>query len=98
MSDDHSRLIRLEEAKKAFSHELEAVKDAASRRESKLDKIQQEIERSRMYRETMCKDCMARINDLELRVRSLENAKYYMLGATGVVTFISSIAAQFILR
>lgn len=98
MPDDHSRLVRLEEARKMFAQELETFKDAADRREGKLDKIQNEIERNRMFRETMCRECLARIEDLEVRVRSLESTKFYMLGATGVITFISSIIAQFIIR
>lgn len=98
MPDDHSKIIRLEEAKIAFSHELEEVKKDAKRRESKLDDIKLELAKSTSYRSTVCTNCLARLDNLELRVRSLENSKFYWLGANAVIVFLTSLLGTALIK
>lgn len=96
MLDDHSKLIRLETEKEAFEHTLEEMRLGAQRREQKLDDLRRDVDRSLVFKETTCKGCIQRLENLELRVRALENTKFYWVGAIAAVSFISSLLAKFI--
>ena len=94
MSDDHSRIARLEEGIKSVCHTLDEIKEAALRREQKIDSISDEYFRFKEHRESVCRPLHARLDDLELRVRALESFKWKALGAIGVITFLASLLAQ----
>ena len=94
MSDDHSRIARLEEGIKSVCHTLDEIKEAAQRREQKMDSIADEYVRFKEHRESVCHPLHVRLDDLELRVRALEAFKWKALGAIGVITFIASSLAQ----
>lgn len=96
MSDDHSKIVRLEEGIKAVCKALDDIKAAAERREQKIDSIANGHIRFEEHRESVCQPLHARIDDLELRVRALEAFKWKALGAIGVITFIASSLAQFL--
>lgn len=96
MSDDHSRIARLEEGIKSVCKALDDIKAAAERREQKMDSIVNEYVRFKEHRESVCQPLHARLDDLELRVRALEAFKWKALGAIGVITFIASSLAQFL--
>ena len=96
MGDDHSKIVRLEEGIKAVCKSLDEIKAAAERREQKMDSIADEYVRFKEHRESVCRPLHARIDDLELRVRSLEAFKWRSLGSIGVITFIASSLAQFL--
>ena len=94
MSDDHSRIARLEEGIKSVCHTLDEIKEAATRREQKMDSLTDEYVRFKEHRESVCHPLHIRIDDLELRVRALESFKWKALGAIGVITFLASSLAQ----
>ena len=94
MSDDHSRIARLEEGIKSLCHTLDEMKDAATRREQKMDSIADEYVRFKEHRESVCRPLHIKLDDLELRVRALEAFKWKALGAIGVITFLASSLAQ----
>lgn len=105
MSDDHSRIARLEEGIKSVCHTLDEMRADALRRESKMDSIAQEYVRFKAHREDVCKplharidklgaDCAERFEGLDVRVRALEAFKWRAVGAVGVITFIANLVAQ----
>lgn len=94
MPDDHSKLIRLEAEKEAFFHALDEIKENARRREQKIDELRRDVDRSLNFKETSCKSCIQRLENLELRIRALENTKFYWLGAIAAVSFIASFIAK----
>lgn len=94
MSDDHSRIARLEEGIKSVCHTLDEMKEAASRREQKMDSIADEYVRFKEHRESVCRPLHVKLDDLELRVRALEAFKWKALGAIGVVSFMANILAS----
>ena len=96
MSDDHSRIARLEEGIKSVCKTLDDIKAAAERREQKMDSIANEYVRFKERRESVCQPLHARLDDLEFRVRALEAFKWRSLGSIGVITFIASSLAQFL--
>lgn len=105
MSDDHSRIARIEEAQKSILRTLDEMHADALRREAKMDSIAQEYVRFKAHREDVCqplharldklgKDCDERFEGLDVRVRALEAFKWRAVGAVGVITFIANIVAQ----
>ena len=96
MPDDHSKLIRLEAEKEAFLHALDELKENARRREQKIDELRRDVDRSLNFKETSCRSCIQRLENLELRVRALENTKFYWLGAIAAVSFAASLIAKII--
>lgn len=94
MSDDHSRIARLEEGIKSVCHSLDQMRADALRREEKIDSMMGEYVRFKEHRETVCRPLHVRLDDLELRVRALESFKWRAVGAVGIVTFITNIVAQ----
>ena len=71
MSDDHSRIARLEEGIKSVCHSLDEMKQAAQRREQKMDSIADSYVRFKEHRESVCRPLHKRLDELDLRaVRS----------------------------
>lgn len=96
MSDDHSRIARLEEGIKSVCKTLDDIKAAAERREQKMDSIANKYTRFEARSDSMCKPLNEKIKNLELRVIDLESFKWKAIGAIGVITFIASSLAQFL--
>lgn len=105
MSDEPSRIARLEEVQKSILHTLDEMRADALRRESKMDSIAQEYVRFKAHREDVCKplharidklgaDCAERFEGLDVRVRALEAFKWRAVGAVGIITFIANVVAQ----
>lgn len=94
MSDDHSRIARLEEGVKSICRSLDEIKSDAQRREHKMDSMASEYVRFKEHRETVCRPLHSRLDDLELRVRALEAFKWKALGAIGVVSFMANLLAS----
>lgn len=94
MSDEPSRIARLEETQKSIFHTLDQMRADALRREEKIDSMKSEYVRFKEHRESVCRPLHVRLDDLELRVRALESFKWRAMGAVGIVTFIANIIAQ----
>lgn len=94
MSDEPSRIARLEETQKSIFHTLDQMRADALRREEKIDLMKGEYVRFKEHRESVCRPLHVRLDDLELRVRALESFKWRAVGAVGIVTFIANIIAQ----
>lgn len=94
MSDEPSRIARLEEMQKSIFHTLDQMRADALRREEKIDSMKGEYVRLKEHRESVCRPLRFRLDDLELRVRALEAFKWRAVGAVGIVTFIANIVAQ----
>lgn len=94
MSDEPSRIARLEEAQKSILHTLDQMRADALRREDKIDSMKGDYVRFKEHRETVCRPLHVRLDDLELRMRALEAFKWRAVGAVGIVTFIANIVAQ----
>ena len=94
MSDDHSRIARLEEGIRAVCHTLDEIKQASQRREQKMDAIAESYVRFKEHRESVCRPLHKRLDELDLRVRALEAFKWRAVGAVGIVTFIANVVAQ----
>lgn len=94
MSDDHSRIARLEEGIKSVCHTLDQMSADALRREEKIDSMKGEYVRFKEHRESVCRPLHKRLDELDLRVRALEAFKWRAVGAVGVITFIANIVAQ----
>ena len=94
MSDDHSRIARLEEGIKSVCHTLDQMRADALRREEKIDAMKDDSVSFKNHRENFCQPFHVRLDNLELRVRALEAFKWRAVGAVGIVTFIANIVAQ----
>lgn len=94
MSDDHSRIARLEEGIKSVCHTLDQMRADAFRREEKIDAMKDDYGTFKTHRETFCRPFHVRLDDLELRVRALEAFKWRAVGAVGIITFVANIVAQ----
>lgn len=94
MSDEPSRIARLEETQKSILHTLDEMRADALRREDKIDSMKCEYVRFKEHRETFCRPFHVRLDDLELRVRALEAFKWRAVGAVGIITFLANIIAQ----
>lgn len=94
MVDEPSRIARLEEVQKSILHTLDEMRADALRREEKIDSMKGEYVRFKEHRESVCRPLHVKLDDLELRVRSLEAFKWRAVGAVGIVTFIANIVAQ----
>lgn len=94
MSDDHSRIARLEEGIKSVCHTLDQMSADALRREEKIDAMKGEYVRFKEHRESVCRPLHKRLDELDLRVRALEAFKWRAVGAVGIITFIANIVAQ----
>ena len=94
MSDEPSRIARLEETQKSILHTLDQMRADALRREDKIGSMKGDYVRFKEHRETVCRPLHVRLDDLELRVRALEAFKWRAVGAVGIVTFIANIVAQ----
>lgn len=94
MSDEPSRIARLEETQKSILHTLDQMRADALRREDKIDSMKGEYVRFKEHRETFCRPFHVRLDDLELRVRALEAFKWRAVGAVGIITFLANIIAQ----
>lgn len=94
MSDEPSRIARLEETQKSIFHTLDQMRADALRREEKIDAMKDDYVSFKTQRETFCRPLHVRLDDLELRVRALEAFKWRAVGAVGIVTFIANIVAQ----
>lgn len=94
MSDEPSRIARLEEVQKSILHTLDQMRADALRREEKIDAMKDDCGTFKTHRETFCRPFHVRLDDLELRVRALEAFKWRAVGAVGIVTFIANVVAQ----
>ncbi len=94
MSDDHSRIARLEEGIKSVCHTLDQMRADALRREEKIDAMKNDCVSFKTQRETFCQPLHVKVDNLELRVRALEAFKWRAVGAVGIITFIANIVAQ----
>lgn len=94
MSDDHSRIARLEEGIKSVCHTLDVMRADALRREEKIDAMKGEYCRLETHRDEVCRPFHKRLDELDLRVRALEAFKWRAVGAFGIVTFLANIIAQ----
>ena len=94
MSDDHSRIARLEEGIKSVCHTLDQMSADALRREEKIDSMKGEYVRFKEHRESVCRPLHKRLDELDLRVRALEAFKWRAVGAVGIITFVANIVAQ----
>lgn len=94
MSDDHSRIARLEEGIKSVCHTLDQMSTDALRREEKIDSMKGEYVRFKEHRESVCRPLHKRLDELDLRVRALEAFKWRAVGAVGIITFLANIIAQ----
>ena len=94
MSDDHSRIARLEEGIKSVCHTLDQMSTDALRCEEKIDLMKGEYVRFKEHRESVCRPLHKRLDELDLRVRALEAFKWRAVGAVGIITFLANIIAQ----
>ena len=94
MSDEPSRIARLEETQKSILHTLDQMRADALRREDKIDSIKADYVSFKDHRETVCRPLHVRLDDLEIRVRALEAFKWRAVGAVGIITFIANVVAQ----
>lgn len=94
MSDDHSRIARLEEGIKSVCHTLDQMSTDALRREEKIDSMNGEYVSFKEHRESVCRPLHKRLDELDLRVRALEAFKWRAVGAVGIITFLANIVAQ----
>ena len=94
MSDEPSRIARLEETQKSILHTLDQMRADALRREEKIDAMKDDSVCFKNHRENFCQPFHVRLDDLELRVRALEAFKWRAVGAVGIITFVANIVAQ----
>lgn len=94
MSDEPSRIARLEETQKSILHTLDQMRADALRREEKIDAMKGEYCRLETHRDEVCRPHHKRLDELDLRVRALEAFKWRAVGAVGIITFIANIVAQ----
>lgn len=94
MSDDHSRIARLETHTAAIKETLEDMKLSAMRREEKIDRLVSDYANFETHRQSVCKPFQKRFEDLEDRVRALEAFKWKTMGAIGIITFFANILAN----
>lgn len=94
MSDEPSRIARIEEAQKSILRTLDEMHVDALRREEKIDAMKVEYSRFETHRNEVCRPLRKRIDELDLRVRALEAFKWRAVGAVGIITFITNIVAQ----
>lgn len=94
MSDEPSRIARLEESQKSILHTLDQMRADALRREEKIDAMKGEYCRLETHRDEVCRPFYKRLDELDLRVRALEAFKWRAVGAIGIITFVANIVAQ----
>lgn len=94
MSDEPSRIARLEETQKSILHTLDQMRADALRREEKIDAMKGEYFRFETHRNEVCRPLHKRLDELDLRVRALEAFKWRAVGAVGIITFIANVVAQ----
>lgn len=80
MSDDHSRIARLEEAVKSVCHSLDEMKSDAKERGDKLDRMIAQI--------AVAIATVEKIKELETRLRAVESWRWYSLGAFAVIVYV----------
>ena len=94
MSDDHSRIARLETSLESILRTLDEMKSDARRREEKIDSLAAVNVEFKHHQQAVCQPSQERIDGLELRIRALEAFKWKTLGAVAVVSFLANILAN----
>ena len=94
MSDDHSRIARLETSLESILRTLDEMKGDARRREEKIDSLAAGYVEFKHHRTDICQPLRRRIDGLEVRIRALEAFKWKALGAVAVVSFLANILAN----
>lgn len=86
MSDDHSRIVRLEATTNSISHTLDEMKESAKQRSEKLDNLIEKI--------AVALATVEKFKEFEVRLRAVESWRWYTLGATGVIVFIVDVLSK----
>jgi hypothetical protein len=83
MSDDHSRIIRLEENTHNIYETLKEMKKSAKERGEKLDDLIMQI--------AVAVATVEKIKELEARLQAVESWRWYTLGGVAVIVFLVDV-------
>ena len=83
MSDDHSRIIRLEENTHNICETLKEMKKSAKERGEKLDDLIMQI--------AVAVATVEKIKELEARLQAVESWRWYTLGGVAVIVFLVDV-------
>ena len=86
MSDDHSRIVRLEESIKSICRTLDEMKESAHERTEKLDMLMSQI--------AVALATVEKLKEFETRLRAVESWRWYSLGAFAVIVYIIDIVSK----